>query len=370
MKQTRTRKGLCRLAALLPLMAAAPASPDTVKLTNGLVYDRVTIIAVAGGTIRFRTAAAQPTKSLRDLALVKLTGEEGFNRAEELLAAGRYAEAAKAYSAAGKVTGTAWKRTLIRYRRMSAAEAAGAIDEAIRLWLVLADEARGVKGVLELRPRKLAPKASQANERAIALLNAKAARVKAKPYRTAILEALVDVYERQGRLVEAQALQARLAGRTTRPGARNGGGPSPGADGRPGASANAGLRLAGLLLKRDQFEKVVSTVEPTLKRLEAADLPSALYMLGRAQLELAKRRKDKKAARDLSLEGGLNLMRVVVFFGGAGEAPYALLLAGQANENLGNFAAARAAYSTVISRFSASSSAKSAEAALERIKKK
>lgn len=109
MKQTRTRKGLCRLAALLPLMAAAPASSDTVKLTNGLVYDQVTVIAVAGGTIQFRTAGAQPIKSLRDLALVKLTGEEDFNRAEGLLAAGRYAEAAQAYMPPAMSRGSAGK---------------------------------------------------------------------------------------------------------------------------------------------------------------------------------------------------------------------------------------------------------------------
>lgn len=370
MTQTRMSRGLHRLAALLGLLAAAPAAGDMIKLTNGLRYEPVTVTAVGAGTIQFRTAGGLPIKRLADLAAVNLTGETLFNRAEGLLGEGKHAEAAAAYALAYQGATIVWKKTLIRYRHMTAAEAAGQIDEALRLWLELADGAGGDKGVLALRPRKLAPKASPANERAIGLLKAKSDQVKATAYRDAILQGLVDLYERQGRLKEAQAIQATLAGRVGPPSGAEGNGPSSPAVAPPTGSANAQLRLAGLLLKRSQYDKVVSTVQPTLTRLTSADLPAALYMLGRAQLELAGQAPDEKDARKLVLVAGLNLMRVVVFFPDGQEAPHALLLAGQANEKLGNYAAARSAYAAVIRRFSATPAAESAQAAMARIKGK
>ncbi len=370
MTSARMPRVVTVLAALVGPLAAAPAFCDMVKLTNGLVYDPVTVTDVAAGTIQFRTPGGLPIKSLKEVAAVRLDGEKSFNTAEDLLQKGQYDPALEAYRDALASTTVAWRKTLVRHRQLVAAEAAGRIDEALGLWLALADEARGDAGVLELRPTKLAAKGSAANDRAIALLKARADKVKPEAYRAAVLQALAELYERQGRLAEAQAILAKLAGRTTQPGEPTENGQARVGEGPSAGTTNAQLRLAAVLLKRGEHEKVVSTLQPNLDRFVAEDLPAALYLLGQAQLELAKRQQDPKAARELSLEAGLNLMRVAVFFPAGEEAPQALLLAGQANENLGSASAARAAYSAVISRFAESRAAKAAQAALERIRNK
>ena len=180
----------------------------------------------------------------------------------------------------------------------------------------------------------------------------------------------MDLYEREGRLKEAQAVQTGLAGQPVGPATSPGPGPSSSDRGPPIASSNAQVRLASLLLKQGEHQRVVSALEPILKRLNSAELPSAMFLLGSAQLALAEAEKDSKVAGALLLEAGLNLMRGVVFFPEAGEAAHSLFLAGRVNERLGNASAARAAYSAVLSRFSGSAAAKQAKAALEQVKDK
>ncbi len=365
MKLTRMAKASCALAASACLLVAAEAPGDVVKLTSGLVYDPVTVTDVDNGQIAFRTLGSRPSKPLRELASVTLTGEKRFNAAEELFAKGKYDEAAAAYLAAATATDKPWRKRLIQYRRMAALAAAGKIDEALKLWLAMVDAAGVTKGTLDLRPRKLPPAGSKANDRAVALLEGKAKQISSAAYRGAIVLALAELHERQGRIGQAQALRESLGTSGGRPTA---GTPPPAALART-SSANALLRSANTWLQRGECEKVAQAVKKNLKVFRAGDLPSALYLLGRAQSELAKREKDPKDARELLLRAGLNLMRTVVFFPASDEAPHALLSAGQVNERLGNLGAARSAYSAVVSGFSGSPAAEQARAALARTRK-
>jgi len=353
-------------AALLWL--GSSAAGDAVRLVDRLVYDPVKITGIADGRLQFELAGGRaiPPKPLGQVATVKIDGADQLNRAEDLFEQGQYKAAAAGYAAALAGEAVAWRKLLIQYRRMKALEALGAIDEAVELWLAIVDAAGVSRGMLDLRPTRLAPAKSETNDRAIAFLEAKAKQVhaKSKPYHRAVLQALVDFYEQQGRLADAQQLQAILAGRpSAEPGAAD-------ATSGPAGADKAMLRLAELALKQCQYEKVIETIVPRLKRLPQAQLPMALRLLGQAQLELAKAQKDEKAARPMLLEAGLNLMRTVVFFPTSEEAPHALVSVGEVNERLGNLIAARAAYSAVGSRFPESPAAIVAKKALERSRSK
>ncbi|MHC4717903.1 MAG: tetratricopeptide repeat protein, partial [Planctomycetota bacterium] len=102
-----------------------------------------------------------------------------------------------------------------------------------------------------------------------------------------------------------------------------------------------------------------------LKTFNDKDLPTVLYLIGKAQATMAAKRADTKAARDLRIEAGLNLMRVVALFPDGERVPDALFEAGQISEGLGNKVAARAAYREVMRRYGKTPAAGQAKVALE-----
>jgi len=342
---------------------AAPTRGDSVRLTNRLVYQEVRVLGVVGGQLRFRLPNGRIlAKPLEKVAAINLTGAEAFNRAEAHLAKGRLDQAEAAYVRAARDPLRPWLGGLIRHRRLALAEKCGRIDRAVKLWLEIADAARASPAALALRPRKLAPAGSEANRRAITLLKTKLSGVRSKPYQDAIRRLLVDLYERQGQLAQAESLQSKLAAAATRRAA-------PAAQGTEVSvrlSADAHIRLAALALKAGNYEKIPPLIRPRLKRIPVTELPTALYLLGRAQLELAGK-KSAPAARKMLLQAGLNLMRVAALFPSSQEAPHALLSAGRVNELLGNVAAARAAYSAVVTRYRDSPAARDARSNLERL---
>ncbi len=357
------------LCAAAVMVAMAPASADSIKLTNGITYDPITILGVADGKIRFRMKGGVAiSKSIGELAAVGISDDKNFTLAEGLFQPGTYAEAEDAYSAARRLPAAGWKKTLIDYRLLTVSELTGQIDKATVRWLKIVDDADASDGVLVLRPRKLAPAHSQANDRAITLLKGKIEEAASDAYVKVIRHLLIDLYERQDQLTEARAEAVKLAGKSETPDAK----PS-GVETRPGTppvgSDSVQLRLASLSLKQGRYEQVVRQLQPKMKQFTADDLPSAMLLLGCAKLELSKQAPDKSAEEKMLLEAGLDLMRVVVFFGSSDEAPHALLSAGQVNERLGNTEAARSAYSAVADRFAQSPAAKEAGKALERMKK-
>ncbi len=379
MNRNRTEIGILRIwlpvCITAVLTAAAPAGADSVKLTNGLVYKPVKIVEVADGFIRFIYEKSPIRKTIREVSIITLDADKDFTKGETLLRQGKYSKAVDAYIASRKGVGTRWKKLLIDYRLLSASESAGQIDKAVASWIKIVDAAKATRGTLEMRPRKIPPTRSVAGDRAIALLNAllkdKADKAESKAYVKAIRMMLLDIFERQGRLDEARAVAAQLAGRTaTAPTTKN----SSSNGGRridvPAiGSPNAQLRLALISLKGGLCEQVAVDLSGRLKQFKKDDLPSALMLLGRARLEMGLRATDKDAARKYLLNAGLDLMRVVVFFPSSTEAPHSLLWAGRVNERLGNPFAAKAAYSAVIKKFPDSPAAKKARKAMEGMKK-
>ena len=358
------------LAAVMLLAVPAALQADAIKLKNGLTYTPAVVVKAEDGYIHFRLMSGRVVaKPLSSVARIEIKGLGEFNRAEELAEAKKYRQAVRAYNRAESLASVTWQKQLIRYRLMSVAEAAGDIVSAVKGWLALADAAPGSRGVLALRPRRLPPKGSAANDMAINLLQAKLKAVKLESYRRAILELLVDLYERQGRVEEARKLAARLAGRPKPSPSEQSGPRRQPVTPPPRGSNEAVLKLARLSLEAGRAAEVVSAIKPRLRRFTMTELPTALYLLGAAQVELAGKEKDAAKARRLYLAGGLNLMRVVAYFPAAEEAPQALLAAGRVNEALGNAAAARAVYSELLGRYRTSPAAAKAKAALERLEK-
>jgi tetratricopeptide (TPR) repeat protein len=363
---TRVYAAACLAAAAL---WAAPAAGDTVK--TKLPYEQVVVTDVADGAIQFRAAGGSVlTKPISEVSYVEINNAEDLNKAEKLFQEGKTAQAVEAYAEAMK-SALGWKRALLRYRLMAACESAGQIDQAVRVWMEFCDEST-TPAHLGLRPRKIAPAGNAANDKAIALLNDQIAKVKSGGYLREMRQLLVDLYERQGKLEQAQAVAALLAG-SARPVATRTTTGAVEANSPPAVPPKGGdpqLRLAGLSLKSNQFAEVVGMLEPRLKSLAAADLPAALYYLGQAQLELARKETYAAARKDLLLKAGLNLMRVLANYSDSEFAPSALFSAGAVNELLGNAAAAERAYAEVVRRFGAGEAGKKASAALEALKGK
>jgi tetratricopeptide (TPR) repeat protein len=314
---------------------------------------------------------ARVSRPLKDVAVVTLAGSEEFNRGEELLQQGKAAEAAEAYAAVEKAA-SGWRRNLLRCRLVTAFEAAGQTDQAVKYWLDIADAAGGSRGALDLRPTRLAPAGSAANDRAIAVLAAKLPAVKEPAYQSAVRGLLADLYQRQGKLAEAQAVLGGQPGAA--PATAPKVGQQPAAVQATAAPTNAAaavqLKLAELSLQRGQYGDAVARLAGQLNAFSMTELASALSVLAKAQVGLAKAEGDPAKARLLLLEAGLNFMRVATFFPAGDEAPGALVGAGDVNERLGNLDAARGAYAEVIKKSGQSPAGKAAYAALQRLEEK
>ena len=160
-------KTILTVCGVLAWAAAASVAPaDAVALKNGLVYDPAAITRVSAGFVTFKMGQATLTKPLADVAAITLSDNAPFNRGEALLKAGKFAQAVTEYQAAEKSASKPWQKTLVVYRLLAAAEAAGQIDEAVSRWLKLVDADSAGAGSLKLRPKKLAPAKSRANDRA------------------------------------------------------------------------------------------------------------------------------------------------------------------------------------------------------------
>ncbi|KKL74465.1 hypothetical protein LCGC14_2064640, partial [marine sediment metagenome] len=135
-----TRVWLLALAgAIFP---AGMAAGDSVLLTSGLRYEPATVLNAEDGMLSFRVVSGRTVvKSLAQVAVIQLAGDEKFNRAETLARAGKLAEAVAAYNAAARGVGVGWKKALIGYRLVKAAETGGKIADAVSGWLAMMDVA-------------------------------------------------------------------------------------------------------------------------------------------------------------------------------------------------------------------------------------
>lgn len=352
------------LAVLLGVGAVAGA--DQIKI-GGLEYDNVKITGTDGLTIAFTVAAGGRTitKDLADVKHLAIEGQLELNRAEQLLVQGKPAEACEAYLTAANIAAKPWMKQLIRFRRFQAAQQAGKIGAAVRLWIEIGQDNKWSAKVLKLRPATPAAKASRENAEAITLLEA--ARKKPpdnKAWMLATGRLLLDLYEREGLKEKASSLAKEIAA---------GGGPGPRVPAATTAEQiEAQLGSASLLIGEQEIDSVsrgLAAVEKVLPACGEAQLPTALLLAGKAQYSLFDLGGRKEADRPRLLKGGLSLMRVVVFFGGAPEARESLYLAGQVNLALGNREAARASWREIVERAGKTDIGKKAQGALEKLGK-
>ncbi len=348
------------LLAMATLVAAAEA--DAVRLKRGLEYSSVKIVAVRNGFVTYKFGGRNVSKALASVKTITLSDNADFNRGEALLVDSKFTEALAAYRLAEGSADKAWQRWLVSYRLLAAADGAGDVEEAVKRWVTIVEADGMSEASLKLHPTRRAPPKSEANDKAIALLEAKAASVKNKPYLREIKTLLVELYTVQGQAEKAAKATAELSSATAKPPAT--GGKDPGA--APVVPAGSGrnadaLRLAGVSPKDGNYDAVIQQIQPKLKAFSQVELAGALYMMGAAQLQLGKAQKDAARRKDLLTQSGLNLMRVVVFLGDAPQAPAALLDAGEVNHLLGNADGARSAYGMLAKRHPRSTQAAEAK---------
>jgi TolA-binding protein len=366
-----TRPIQATMAAVLGLGLAGSAAADTVRMTNGLTYSNVNVRDVADGALSFTIRRREISRPIAEVARIELAGDGEVAAAEKLLAAeGKAEQAAEAYRAIRRGA-EGWRKRLATYRLIQIEPKLGRVDKAYELWLGALDADNPSKAMLALRPMQLGPKGGKANARAIKRLEAELKRARSDAYLKALREGLLDLYERQGRLEDARKMAALLGGEgpRTRP-EGDGDGETPVSPPPVNGQTAVLLRQARLALKADEHAAAAGYIQPRLKQFSSGELPTALHLLGKAQLGMASTEQDAERARRLRLRAGLNLMRVYAGFPDSEEAVESLLLAGRACEQLGNESAAKAVYDDILKRFADTPAAESAREARKRIEEK
>lgn len=330
------------------------------------------IVGFKKGTVHYLTSTgARVQKGLKDIVSLAIDGREVFNKAELMVAAkaGDPAKAAELYDAVDLAEAPEWLIGLVLCRKLQALNKAGHVDRAVRIWLEIAEGDMSV--VKSLAPDRFAPEGDERNAQAIRLLEGERLKTGNKDLRVAILNLLVKLYGHEGRQGEADKYAAILAGggkvAKPRPGAGRVASPA------QRAELKGLLSGATALIRPDQesvaLRQQATAISGKLRQFSRSQLAQALLLLGKAQLYLAGAETDAAKRKQLLAEAGLNLMRVVKFYNAyAGSASEALYLAGRANEELDNIAAARAAYNRVIERYARTTVAKDARKALDGLK--
>ncbi len=155
------------LGVLLTL--AAPARPDTVKLTGRPAFDHVIVSDFSRGRLVFRGVSGQILrKPLAQIEFIHLPGHPELFEAEQAAVAGNWTHALERYAAARATDPPAWLRRYILAREMRAADAAGAFDRAVEAYLELGIAGAADAGVSP--PNRPGPPGSKVNERAVSLL--------------------------------------------------------------------------------------------------------------------------------------------------------------------------------------------------------
>ena len=339
------------------VLTAAAARADEVRL-SGLSYTNVTVTGVADGQIKFRTAAAEPTKPLGKVSLVQITGRGRFNRAEELAAAGKFADAIYIYDELADAS-SGWFKDLVALRRLAALNAAGMIDRATRQWLALGEQTKAAPWAMSLRPTKLAKAGSKENDEAIRLIKAA---LDKKPNESLANEAqqlLLALYQAQKRSGEAQKLATTMVGSDEEE-----------ASAVAPNRLDAQLQAARALLAQGQAQQALDSIQSSLNEYPPSQLSEAMLLAGKARLALAKSAVADVRA-ELTVQAGLDLMRVVAYYPASAEAPEAMYLAGQVNERFDppNSNAAARAYQQVLQLYGDSEFAAKAAKALAALRK-
>lgn len=355
------------VVVFLVVCLSAPAVRADTVMVGKLPYSDAMIVSVEDGELLFRASNSNDVKkALSDITKITLVGQEDFNQAETLYAAGKYAEAASAYDQVG--SGKAYLPALVKYRRLLALRQTSRIDRSTREWLGVMEETKGSAVSVSLRPAKLAEKGSSANASAISSLKARVSSTRVDAERNAIRQLLLELYKAEGDDAAAGKLAQEIAGL--------GSGDSGTNTGTGTETTAVGGTLSGktqallLLIQNGKAKMVQDEIQGGLKGYTAAELPTALYLLGMAQYAVASGTTGKEAMNKLKTEAGVNFMRVAVLFRGAKEAPESLFMAGKICADLGNKTGAVQAWHAVVESYPTSPWCPKARDAVEDIKRR
>lgn len=329
------------------LCMCAVAAADEVRQAH-VTYPPARVLGVTEGSLVFQMDSRQVRLPMSSVESINLTGQTAYNEAEKFMAAGEYAAAAKAFDA---LAGRAVDRVqqIAAWRAVTAHEKAGRIGQATARWAALFRKSP-VVAVLAQRPTAAAAKGSSENAEAIGLLEAlldefKADAGLAEPLRSG----LADLYTAEGETEKALALLNRItATQKAAPPAAAG---APAAGAASVSLAGAQYRRAALLMEQGKAADALAAVQEHLRQFREDELAAVLLLSGKARLRLAEAEGDPAKARELLLLAGLDFMRTYSYWPGSGEAPEALVAAGDVCAALGNPKAAQLAFETVTERY-------------------
>lgn len=350
-------KSMMRVTVALTLLAmVASAGADEIKIDT-VNYAAAQIRGIDGGNVVFVVSGRQISKPINQIVAINISGNTLVNSAEQALAGGKAAEAAALYERALPSTPDPLKN-LVRIRRLTALDQAGAIDSAVELWLGLVDSVGANPAMLELAPSKFGQQGSAANKRAIGLLEARQKKISDsdKAQASAVNKLLLGLYEAQGQQGKAQDLAGEVVSAA--------GGQAPAA-GSPAAT----LAACRNLVRGGKAGEALPTLNALLTRLDANSLPEAMNLAGLAQQSLAASAQGS-AKRDYLLKAGVSHMKVFAHFPSSPQAPSSLLEAARINIELGNATAGQRALELVVSAYGQSSSAAEAAKMLQELKSK
>ncbi len=346
------------------LLACGLAAADSLTI-NSIPYRNVRVIAAANGKITYEFNGRNYDKPLTDVSYIVISSQREFNKAEDALKAGRFADAAAAYTACQKSAGKpAWLGRLLRYRRLQAATGAKMPGQAAADWLGIVDEAGVSRLAVMMAPEVIAPKGSSENARAIELLEKRVGGKGDALLGAKVKEMLLKLYA-----VEALSDKAAMLNAATAPAS------APGANGRPGVpkapvvevsvgQVSRQLQEAASQIKLGQYDAAIENIKSKLNRFSALELSGALLLQGKA-FQLSYEKGGAKDRKKL-MAAELCFMRVAACFDpSTPEVPEALYLAAMVERAAGNQVAADNAMRLLVSRHSRSQWAQKARAALD-----
>jgi hypothetical protein len=341
---------------------------DELKLKKVPAYPTPTITGYADGMVTFRTQTTSGSKSLADVDVIKLAGQEAFNKAEDLFDKGDFAGAAKGFDSVPEAADRPWLAKLAKGRRLQSLGQAGMIEQAAKEWMAQLVAAKGASPVFAMMPKKFGAKGSAENKAAIVLLEKQIAASKDASVVSSLKQLLSGVYEAQGDSAKAAALrEADDAGQAT-----SGPDKEPAAQESAGPTVTIGLAqlkaYEGLVQNNKGADVVGHLTPPALRSLSSpSDLAMALLILGKAQLQVAKgvTVKDDNALADRNdklRQAGVSFMRVAVFSSNSpDQATEALFCAGEVCSLMGDQDAATRAYETIVQNYQETDSPKAME---------
>jgi len=306
------RVGVC--AALL-LWGVQPLRADEL-VVEGKTLHRAQVIGYSDGDIEIRTSSGEtdrfPLTDVEFILLDSVTGVADFNQAEELMVKRQAAQAIERYERAVRAARGFWA-SMARVRLLMAADAAGDLERAVRVWLdVAAEDARTAADLLphteagerdpasrrtQKRLEKALEEASGSETRALILLVYYDFLQRTSDASAPTVAADVTRLNLPASLMTARTLAIQLAAFEAEAGAQHG-------------------------------DAVLTALETLIATAPEAHLPEVLLMKSRLLLATAKDTRGFMLA-------ALPAMRVAIHFAGSPAAGEGLLLAAEAHQRCG-----------------------------------